>query len=95
MYYDMKSINVKFVDIEANLFPIEALSFKADDTSSDDIYDACSVASTAMETTVQHNTMIFASEMKVENNCLYMSWPMNQRFNGLYNGVPTIVITLR
>jgi hypothetical protein len=27
-----------------------------------------------------------------ENNCLYMSWPMHQRFDGLYGGVPTIAI---
>ena len=29
---------------------------------------------------------------KDENNCLYMSWPMYQRFDGLYYGVPIIAI---
>lgn len=29
---------------------------------------------------------------KDENNCLYMSWPLHQRFDGLYDGIPKMAI---
>ena len=126
--YDMKTISEKVVFNERELLAIETMLYKSDDTSSDEILDAGSVASTAMETTVSltSNPLIelqmlekknwgFISNVDLvrchliskaeceneeglrqfdrdENNCLYMSWPNHQRFDGLYGGVPTFAI---
>ena len=50
--YDMKTVSEKVVFNERELLAIETMLYKSDDTSSDEILDAGSVASTAMETTV-------------------------------------------
>ena len=126
--YDMKTASEQRVVNERELLAIETILFNSDDSSSNEIRDAGSVASTAMGTTVSltSNPLIglqmienkkwgFISHVdlyrchliskveceneeglrpldKDENNFLYMSWPMHQRFDGLHNGVPTIAI---